>query len=329
MQATNPHSYWFFNRVIFSSIELTELVEVKDTTQSSVLNILFQQYENLDLSAINWTNHWYAPDRQLILSSAKKCDIYYLHFPRLGIFEIDSKTLTITCSMHQDVPLETTRHLLLDQTLPRVWSHFFSSPILHASCIELDGIGLCFLGDSGAGKSTMAAAFSRAGGKIVSDDCLLLAREKGHLLGWPSYPSLRLLPDSFENMQYSSSHDSRPVAHYTQKKRICFAAQALQKTDLNVFILLEPEKDSANHPGIAFSQPSKSQCFQCLLGQSFALDLQDHSFLQRQFSALSDIVHSGVPFVSLHYLRGFSELPKIVRTIADFVKAQRITENTQ
>lgn len=321
MQATNPQSYWFFNRVISSSIELPELVEAKDPTQSSVLTIFIQQEENLDLSAINWTNHWYTPDRQLILSSAKKCDIYYLHFPRLGIFEIDSKTLTITCSMHQGVPLETTRHLLLDQALPRVWSHFFCSPILHASCVELDGIGLCFLGDSGSGKSTIAAAFSKAGGKIIGDDCVLLDRGKGNLTCWPSYPSLRLLPDSFEEMQYNLSQDSRPVAHYTNKARISFSTQALQKTNLSAFILLQPENESDKHfTTISFSQPSKSQYLQFLLGQSFALDLQDCSFLERQFSTISDIVHRGVPFFSLNYRQIFSNLPIIVKIIAEFVK---------
>ncbi len=233
--------------------------------------------------------------------------------------------MVVVCMMRDGIPLETTRHLLLDQTLPRVWAHFFHFPIVHASCIELDGIGMCFLGDTGTGKSTMAAAFSRVGGRIIGDDCLLLDVKKERPACWPSYASLRLLPDSFDNIQFNPSLYSSPVAHYTNKTRIALTTQTRQKTELNVFILLQPEKNSDNHHGVAFSQPSKSQCLQSLLGQSFALDLHDHSFLKKQFTAFSKIFQSALPFYSLRFRRSYSELPQVVDSIREFLLAQKLT----
>ncbi len=63
---------------------------------------------------------------------------------------------------------------------------------LHASVVEVDGGALVLGGDSGAGKSTMAAAFVRRGFRVLSDDlCLLDQGESGPLIQ-PAYPRLRL-----------------------------------------------------------------------------------------------------------------------------------------
>ena len=50
---------------------------------------------------------------------------------------------------------------------------------LHASAVEFDGAVTAFLGDSGAGKSTMAACLLRRGHRIVSDDICLLDTAAG------------------------------------------------------------------------------------------------------------------------------------------------------
>jgi hypothetical protein len=51
---------------------------------------------------------------------------------------------------------------------------------LHASAVEFDGAVTAFLGNSGAGKSTIAACLRRRGHRIVSDDiCLLEAAAAG------------------------------------------------------------------------------------------------------------------------------------------------------
>ena len=49
---------------------------------------------------------------------------------------------------------------------------------LHASAVEQDGAVTAFLGDSGAGKSTMAACLQARGRRIVSDDICLLEDEQ-------------------------------------------------------------------------------------------------------------------------------------------------------
>ena len=54
---------------------------------------------------------------------------------------------------------------------------------------------LAFLSHGGQGKSTLAAAFVRAGYALLSDDVLALERLGGQVVGNPAYPALRLWPD--------------------------------------------------------------------------------------------------------------------------------------
>ncbi len=50
---------------------------------------------------------------------------------------------------------------------------------LHGMAAEIEGVGVLVLGESMAGKSTLALALLHAGGRVVSDDFLLVGREPG------------------------------------------------------------------------------------------------------------------------------------------------------
>jgi hypothetical protein len=62
---------------------------------------------------------------------------------------------------------------------------------------------VAFLGSTGAGKSTTAAAFARQGYGVISDDIVALAERKGAFHVMPAYPHLCLWPDSVK-MFYDS-----------------------------------------------------------------------------------------------------------------------------
>jgi serine kinase of HPr protein (carbohydrate metabolism regulator) len=54
--------------------------------------------------------------------------------------------------------------------------------LVHASCVELEGIGLLLRGASGAGKSDLALRLIDAGAALVADDQVLLEARGGRLL---------------------------------------------------------------------------------------------------------------------------------------------------
>jgi serine kinase of HPr protein (carbohydrate metabolism regulator) len=56
---------------------------------------------------------------------------------------------------------------------------------IHASCVELGGIGVLLLGESGSGKSDLALRLIDAGGRLVADDRTDLRRDGVRLIASP------------------------------------------------------------------------------------------------------------------------------------------------
>jgi len=65
---------------------------------------------------------------------------------------------------------------------------------LHSTAIVLDGEALAFLGESGYGKSSLAAGFLGDGYRLLTDDLLVLHETGGRLLAYPGPPRIKLFP---------------------------------------------------------------------------------------------------------------------------------------
>ena len=68
--------------------------------------------------------------------------------------------------------------------------------MFHAGAVEIDGRAVGFLGNNGAGKSTLASIFVGDGAALVTDDVLAVACDGDRYEAWPSYPSMRMWPDT-------------------------------------------------------------------------------------------------------------------------------------
>src|SRR5687767_3128446 len=51
------------------------------------------------------------------------------------------------------------------------------TPMLHGAAVAFDGRAIAILGDSGQGKSTLAAALLRSGAQLLSEDLLVLTQK--------------------------------------------------------------------------------------------------------------------------------------------------------
>lgn len=67
---------------------------------------------------------------------------------------------------------------------------------LHATCVVVDERVVGFLGQPGAGKSTLAAQFVVAGARLLTDDLLVLMSDGRHLQAQPGLPRIKLVPES-------------------------------------------------------------------------------------------------------------------------------------
>jgi hypothetical protein len=75
---------------------------------------------------------------------------------------------------------------------------------LHGSVVEVDAFAIGLCGPAGAGKSTTAAAFARRGFRVLSDDVVILDKLQHQFAVRPSYPVLRLWPDSVQHLYGSA-----------------------------------------------------------------------------------------------------------------------------
>jgi hypothetical protein len=72
--------------------------------------------------------------------------------------------------------------------------------LLHASAIAVDDEAVLFLGNSGWGKSTMAATLHARGHALVTDDIAVLQSKEGCPRVFPGFPQLKLWPEALVSL---------------------------------------------------------------------------------------------------------------------------------
>ena len=73
---------------------------------------------------------------------------------------------------------------------------------LHASVVVIEGEAVAFTGDSGAGKSTMAAWMNKQGYPLLGDDvCVIRLNEDQVPMAFPAYPQMKLWKDALRSLE--------------------------------------------------------------------------------------------------------------------------------
>jgi hypothetical protein len=263
-----------------------------------------------------WFHHWVLPDGRVWLSLAKHRSGYLLRFPDLADFLTPACGKKILCYPKPDTPLETLRHLLLDQVIPLLLSKR-EKLVLHASAVRASQGAVAFMGMTGAGKSTLSASFAEQGFSLLTDDCLLLEERGRELFATPSYPGLRLWDDVTSGLFEHEPSASR-VAHYTAKKRLGLNNGWLRFCPdsvplLRIYTLPPPEEvNSAN--AIHISPLPAREAFIELVRYAFRLDITDRERLGEEFESLGRVVTLPL-FFRLAFPRGLSLLPAVREAI--------------
>jgi hypothetical protein len=111
------------------------------------------------------------------------------------MFEISSDGENVRGSWPPDMSLEDALTYLLGPIFGFIL-RIRGFTALHASAAIINGYAVAFVGGGGAGKSTIVAALARAGHGVLSDDIAVLEETSGTFRIKPSYPQIRLWPDS-------------------------------------------------------------------------------------------------------------------------------------
>ncbi len=274
-----------------------------------------------------WLQHWYTKQDILILSSGKRGSMYLLHFPEVADFLISMKMQRIQCYPARGVPRKTIRHLLLDQVVPRILGQL-GRLVLHGAAVTFaDGKSVVFSGESGQGKSTIAAYMHTHGAQLLSDDCLVLEMEGSTVLGVANYHGVRLEVDSAARL-FDSNTTSTTVTHYSKKRRIIMdgettpIASAKRKIDA-LFFLEKVEKKSQQKNPIAISPIAGVDRMVKIFKQLFVLDSTKNGQRAACFANVSRIAKADFAIYRLRYAPEYSTLPAIMSAVCEILQQER------
>lgn len=304
--------------VLESNIPLPELPHA-DGKEPEWAFQLFPAQSEAECVSIQWFHHWRLPTGEIWLSFAKQGASYLLRFPELADFIVCTYEKQLRCYPEPGTPLETIRHLLLDQVIPVVLATL-GKLVLHASAVVTPEGAIAFMGISGWGKSSLTASFTQQGFPLLTDDCLVLEEKGEEIFGIPSYPGLRLWDDVvcalFEHEQGLSD-----VAHYTDKKRLGLNSSTNSQlrfcTDsvpLRRIYVLAPPDSGGDTKGINITPISSQQVFIELVSYAYKLDITDRERLREEFDCLGRV--AALPlFYRLAFPRDFSLLTEVRESI--------------
>lgn len=78
--------------------------------------------------------------------------------------------------------------------------------LLHGSAVKIDQKAIVFLGQPGAGKSTTAAAFVKAGFTILSDDMTAIGFDNEQkAVVWPGFPEIKIWQSTVQNLGFDTN----------------------------------------------------------------------------------------------------------------------------
>ena len=220
------------------------------------------------------------------------------------------------------IPIESIRHLLLDQAIPRTLGQR-GHLILHAAAVALQqGQAIAFVGASGTGKSTLASSFYQNGAHLITDDCLLLEELEEQILAIPNYNGARLFSDSSKAI-FGDRFVHSPVAHYSTKSRIQLPNNMQTKPNLGFrlskLFLLEGASEGNDRESVQISPIKGADELIAMIGQTFSLDITDKSLVACQFKNVGKLFSSEIEIYRLRYPRVHSMLPIVRASIEDFV----------
>jgi hypothetical protein len=250
------------------------------------------------------------------LSTAKSERGYLLRFQDLVTFLVSENGEQVECHSDAPVPAETLRHLFLDAVFPLILN-LKGHDALHATAVDGPDGCCAFLGNSGVGKSTLAAAFVRRGWQLVCDDCLHFDVGKEGVTVVPGYGGLRLWPDSIE-AAFNNGSLLRTVQDRRKRRvQVSGMSPTLPVRLRRMYVVTGTQ--ASDDTRIRIDAVSPRDAFIELVRHAFRLDVGDRTMLARQFRSLQRLVES-VSICRLIYPRNFDHLQPVAGVISDDLK---------
>ena len=173
---------------------------------------------------------------------------------------------------------------------------------LHASAIAIGDEAIAVLGPAGCGKSTTAAAFSKRGYRVLSEDVVTLDDRGNQFLVRPAYPCIRLWPASVKALYGSETHLPKLTPNWDK----CYLdlterPEQFQRKPLPLAAIyqLGERSDDASAPFV--EAVDRAEGLMSLVANSYATKLMNKQMRAREFELLTRILrHVALKRVTPH-----------------------------
>jgi len=307
------HRHQFAGMAVASAWPLPELPSDRaPTSVRPTITISLLAAPPPNPGARDWIHHWPEELGAMSLGRIVEGNKFFLRFPGLADFVVAQNGSAVDVWRGPETTPETLRHLLLDQVLPRVVAQK-GRLVLHAGAVRVGQEAIAFVGDTGRGKSTLTASFHAAGHSLLSDDGLELLPEESATRIRPTYPSLRLWPETVAGL-FARQPDLAPMAHYSSKRRVILnSVESSAPLPLAALYVLTPDAQD-DVDGISLTPLSPREACMTIVSNSFQLDVTDLRRATSLLTVASNIAQQ-LPVFSLAYPRNFAVLPDVRQAI--------------
>ena len=216
--------------------------------------------------------------------------------------------------------LESLRVYLLGRALSFALVKQGFEPI-HSSTVVLNGSALAFIGESGFGKSSLAAGFVRDGYRLLTDDLLVVSQLSGQPEAHPGPPRIKVFPWVARRC-LGRIGEGVPMNDWTEKLVLPLGEDHHQSRPVplrTVYVLGSP-REVFRKQRIQIAALSQREAFVELIRHTFNYVVTDPKRLQRLFSKSMELA-SKVPMKRISYPRDLALLPEVRRRIVADLEA--------
>jgi hypothetical protein len=235
---------------------------------------------------------------------------YLLRYPGLLDFAIDPASRSVRV-VADDLAETTRRHLIIDQLVPHLVA-LDGGLVLHSSAVAHRGRALAFLGVTGAGKSSLAAAHVEQGAQLLADDYLLLDPADDQYLAIPAYPGLRLWGDSAQRFGGDVDGLGR-VAHYTDKRRLPVEQEPPPTLSLGAIVVLG-RRPAPDEPVCRVGRIGGRDAYMLVYQQVFRMERAGRARQRAEMDRIATLVES-VPVLLIEHRRDYDVLPEVLAVL--------------
>lgn len=237
-------------------------------------------------------------------------DWLFLKWDVLGSFLIlEGQRIILSPSQNPASPSPVTPLL---GAVMAVTMHQRGSLALHGSSVLADDKAIIFVGPKGAGKSTMAGYYRDRGHTLISDDvCAIDMQNPDRLCIHPSFPIIKLWPDSMQALKFEPEKHERVHPEFEKRNiRLDSGFSNVMEKVASIIIL-------KTGPVIAFEPLTGHQTLAAILPHLIINRFADQQpiFLKNKVFSLTTKLVSTIPVYQLQRPKEIEQLPSLYELV--------------